>query len=261
MDKISIIIPAYNEEKRISKTLESYCKFFKELKKQKKLDFEILVSINNTSDRTPEIVEEYSKKNKEIRFLNFKKGGKGFAIIQGFKDALKRKNDLIGFVDADMATPPDSFYELVEKIKGYEGVIANRYLKESIIKPRQSLKRVIISRIGNIIIRSLFLFPYRDTQCGAKIFTRSSIKTILPTLGMTLWAFDVELLYQLRKKGFRIKQIKTRWEDKAGSKLNLKKTSLQMFLAIIQLRIVNSPFKRLLRPFKYPIGFIWRSIK
>jgi len=261
MDKISIIIPAYNEEKRIGNTLNEYEKFFKNLKKQKKIDFEIIVVINNTSDKTPEIVKKYSKKYKEIRFLNFKQGGKGFAIIQGFKYALKRKNDLIGFVDADMSTSPEEYYKLILGINGFDGIIANRYSKDSFIKPKQPIKRILVSRIGNFIIRNLFLFPYRDTQCGAKIFKRKPIKDILPSLGITQWAFDIDLLYQLRKKGFKIKQNKTKWEDKEGSKLNLKKASLQMFLAIIQLRIINSPFKKLLKPLKYPIGLIWRIVR
>ena len=93
--KISIIIPAHNEEKRISKTLEEYLKFFEKLKKEKILDFEILIVLNACTDSSLDIVKKYEKLHKEIRYLNFKKGGKGFAITEGFKDALKRENDLI----------------------------------------------------------------------------------------------------------------------------------------------------------------------
>src|SRR3989344_8183585 len=109
--KISIIIPAYNEEKRIGRTLEEYLKFFSIKKKQEKIrNFEILVVINNTKDRTEEIVKEKQKKCMELRYLNFKQGGKGFAITEGFKDALKRDNKLIGFVDADMSTSPEEYF-------------------------------------------------------------------------------------------------------------------------------------------------------
>ena len=106
MEKISIIIPAYNEEKRIKETLNSNLKFFKNLKKRKILDFEMIVAVNGSKDRTIEIVKGFAKKNKELRYLNLKRGAKGYAVIEGFKEALKGKSNLIGFKDADMATSP-----------------------------------------------------------------------------------------------------------------------------------------------------------
>ncbi|MEK6827619.1 MAG: glycosyltransferase, partial [Nanoarchaeota archaeon] len=98
---ISIVIPAYNEEKRIGKILENYGAFFEKKKKGREIsDFEILIVINNTKDNTEEVVKKFAKKYSEIRFIRFEKGGKGFAITEGFKDALKNeKNKLIGFVD------------------------------------------------------------------------------------------------------------------------------------------------------------------
>ena len=86
MQRVSIVIPAYNEEERIGKTLEEYCKFFR----KKKEIIEILVVLNACKDDTLKIVKRFQKKFKEIRFLDFERGGKGFAIVEGFKDALKR---------------------------------------------------------------------------------------------------------------------------------------------------------------------------
>lgn len=258
--KISIIIPAYNEEKRIASTLETYSKHFENLKKSKKINYELLIVINNTIDNTEKIVKKFQKKNKNIRYLNFKQGGKGFAIIEGFKDALKREdNDLIGFVDADMSTSPEEFAKLFDNIKYYHGIIASRYIKGAIVPSKQPIKRIIVSRIGNFIIRSLFLMPYRDTQCGAKIFRREAIRVILPKLGLTQWAFDIDLLYRIRKAGFRVKEHPTFWNDKEASKLNVKKASIQVFLAIIQLRINNSPFKPMLKILKPMVKYLWKK--
>ena len=78
---ISIIIPAHNEEKRIKETLEAYCSFFNELKQKNILNSEIIIVINNTTDKTEEIVKKYSNRYKEIKYLNFKQGGKGFALL------------------------------------------------------------------------------------------------------------------------------------------------------------------------------------
>ena len=88
-------MPAYNEEKRIGKTLEEYSSFFENLRKSKKIDYEILVVINNTKDNTEKVVKSYSKKNKRIIYLNLVRGGKGYAVIEGFKDALKERGILL----------------------------------------------------------------------------------------------------------------------------------------------------------------------
>ena len=241
--KLSVIIPAYNEEKRIKNTLENYCKSFR----NKNLEFEILVVLNACKDETFKIVKNSQKEFKEIKFMNLDRGGKGFAIIEGFKDSLKRENNLIGFVDADMATSPEAFYDLVKNIKDYDGIIASRWKKDSIIKTEQSLLRKITSRGFNFLIKSLLFLPYSDTQCGAKLFKRNVLKKVLEDIKVTKWAFDVDLLYLLKRNGFRIKEIPTIWEDKAGSKLNLIKVPFQMFSAIVRLRLVYSPFKFIIR--------------
>ncbi len=251
MKKVSIIIPAYNEEKRIKKTLEHYNSYFKNLKKEKKLDFEIIIVISGTTDKTEEIVKKYSKKNKEIKYLNFKQGGKGFAIIQGFKEALKGKSDLIGFVDADMATPPEAFYDLIRNIRNFDGVIANRWDKRSKIKTRQTLLRRFVSRGYNLIVRTLFLFPYRDTQCGAKLFKRGILERNINKLISSDMNFDVALLFCLKgEENAKIKSIPTIWNDKKESKVNLKRTPIKMLLSAMRLRLIHSPFKFIIRAYR-----------
>jgi len=243
MEKTSIIIPAHNEEKRIAKTLEEYYNFFIELKKQKKSDFEILVVLNACKDNTEKVVKNFSKKYKEILYLNFKRGGKGFAIVEGFKNSLKEKNDFIGFVDADMATPPKAFYDLMLNIKDIDGIIASRWKKDSVIKTKQTLLRIITSRGFNFLTRSILFLNYSDTQCGAKLFRKEALKKIINEIGTTKWAFDIDLLYRLKRKGCNVKEIPTTWDDQKGSKLNLIKVPFQMFSSIIRLRLFFSPFR------------------
>jgi glycosyltransferase involved in cell wall biosynthesis len=247
---ISIVIPAYNEEKRIGRTLERYGEFFKEKKESKEIkDFNILVVINNTTDKTEEIVKKFSKKYTEIKYLNFKEGGKGFAIVEGFKEVMKNKErGLMGFVDGDMSTPPEAFYDLIKKINGYDGVIADRWDKRSIITPKQSYFRRFISRGYNLIVRSLFLFPYSDTQCGAKLFKREILEKNINKFGKSKWGFDIVLLYCLRKESkAKIKSIPTVWHDEVGSKVNLKKTPVRMLASAVRLRLSHSPFNFMVR--------------
>ena len=241
--KLIIIIPAHNEETRIAKTLEEYGKYFQELKKGKKLDCEILVILNACKDNTLEVVRKAEKRHKIIKHLDFIEGGKGFAVKEGFKEALKGKAELIGFVDADMATRSEHFYELVKNIGEYDGAIASRYIKGSILTPKQGFSRRIAGFAFHMVVRALFFMPYRDTQCGCKLFKREVITKVLEQMSISGWAFDVDLLYTARKNGFKIKEIPTVWQDQAESKLNLKKASIQMFFAVVQLRLFKSPFK------------------
>lgn len=243
--KLSIIMPAYNEEKRIGPTLEAYSKYFDSIKK--KIDCNILVVINNTTDKTLKIVRRFADKNKKISYLNLKEGGKGYAIKEGFRHELNKNVDLIGFVDADMSTKPEDFSELALNLGNYDGAIASRYLKNSIVNPKPTFLRIVVSRIFNFLIRVLFLFPYKDTQCGAKVFKKEAIKKVTPHLINTQWAFDVDLLYNLRKFGFNIKEEPTKWSDKKYSKLNVAKVGPKMALSLFRLRLLNSPFEFLVR--------------
>jgi len=255
MNKLCIVIPAYNEEKRIGKTLEKYSLFFEKARKNRELDYEILVVINNTKDKTESIVKSFSKKNKRIIYLNLIRGGKGYAVVSGFRDTLKRKNELIGFVDADLSTSPEEYLKLVKNISSYDGIIASRYIPGAILSPKQTIARIIASRVYNFYIRSLLFFPYSDTQCGAKLFKRKTIESILPSLTMSQWAFDIDLLYISKKKGFKIKEFPTVWSDKTFSKIKLLSSGPMMALAILRLRLLNSPLKGFIKlydnlPFK-----------
>ena len=99
----------------------------------------------------------------------------------------------------------------------------------------------------NSVIRALLLIPYRDTQCGAKLFSREALKSTINEMGMTKWAFDVELIYKIRKKGYKIKEIPTKWSNQDYSTINFMKSGPWMVLGIIRLRLLNSPFKFLVR--------------
>ncbi|HJZ19256.1 MAG TPA: glycosyltransferase [Candidatus Nanoarchaeia archaeon] len=249
MQKVSMIIPAHNEEKRIGQMLDAYLKYFLDLKRQNVLDFEMIVVLNNCNDGTLDVVKK--RKCKELKILNFKRGGKGFALIEGFKEALKSDFELIGFVDADMATPPNAFHGLIRHIENADGVIANRWDKRSKIKPEQTIARKITSSGYNMIIRSLFFFPFRDTQCGAKLFRRKVLEKNIYKIVSSDWNFDVALLFCLRKESNAvIKSVPTEWSDKIGSKINIRKTPIRMFMSAIRLRMIHSPIRDFVRIYR-----------
>lgn len=236
MQRISIIIPAHNEEHRIKNTLQTYLNFFESLKQKVILDYEILVVLNGCSDNTLGVVQEMQINFPECLILNLSDAGKGLAIKAGFLDALHRPNDLIGFVDADMATSPAAFFALVQNMQGFDGVIASRYRPDSVIYPaRPWIKRWGSKLFYESLITLLFGMQYSDYQCGAKIFTRAVIARIAPHLTVKQWAFDVELLYLCKKYGFIIQEIATEWYDRAGSKLRIS-SGFKMLSELVRVR-------------------------
>ncbi|MEI6731238.1 MAG: glycosyltransferase [archaeon] len=245
--KIGIVIPAYNEEKRIAKTLQAYSKYFENARKKGEFDYELLIVINGTTDSTPKIVSSFVRKNKRIKSLNLKRGGKGFAVRAGFTNFLKRKFDLIGFVDADLATSPEAYNELISNISNYDGIIASRYIPGAKVSPKPTLARMFVSRVFNILIRVVLFLPYQDTQCGAKLFKREALGPIMPNLSMSNWAFDVDILFNLQRQGFKIREYPTTWSDQKYSKINFMQAGPFMALSIIRLGLINSPFRFVMR--------------
>jgi len=227
---LSIIIPAHNEEERIGKTLEAYLNFFN--------NAEFIVVLNGCRDNTLKVVKDWQKKFPQLNYLNIKEAiGKGGALKEGFKAA---KGNLIGFVDADMATSPKEYKKLIDNIEGVDGVIASRYLKGSVAK--RSNFRKIISFGLYLVVKILFHLPYRDTQCGAKVFRRKVIKKILPEMKLNNMMIDVEMLVLARKYKFKIKEIPTVWLEKGksdflGSPFKVLKNSIILFFSLIKLRM------------------------
>ena len=231
--KISIIIPAYNEEKRIKSTLEAYTHFFN----QQDLDYELLVVINGTTDSTPQIVKTLQRSIANIVMIEILQGGKGLAIAAGFKNALERHNDLIGFVDADMATSPHDFLDLIKNINGYDAIIASRYMPGAqVTPPRPLIKRWGSKIFFETLTRLFFGLNYYDTQCGAKLFKRLVIEKITSHLSVRQWAFDIEILYLCKRFGFSVKEWPTVWHDQAGSKLRMMRAGSRMLGTLFKLR-------------------------
>lgn len=225
----SIIIPAYNEEKRIEQTLISYTNFFKDK------NSEIFIVLNGCTDNTSLIVEKFSKKHPQVKYKNYpQKLGKGGAIIEGFKLV---SGSIIAYTDADGSTKPEDLFNLTKKIENYDAVIGSRWLRDSVIIKKQNLIRIILGRAYNILVRLILNLPFKDTQCASKIFKRNAILTILPEIEVTNFSFDAALLYKLNRKGFKIKEEPIVWENKGGSTVKITKDVPKMLLAIIKIRL------------------------
>jgi glycosyltransferase involved in cell wall biosynthesis len=245
-DSLLLLIPAYNEEHRIEPVLREYARFFRAHYAGR---FEIVVVLNGCVDNTAGVVRKVAEEYAEIRFLDFAAPiGKGGALIEGLK--LAPSADFIGYVDADGATPPKAFLDLVQSLDKADCVIGSRWIQGAVLHQAQTSRRQFASRIFHAIVQGLFWMNIRDTQCGAKVMRRTAVETIHSMLRIADMAFDINLLYSLRRAGFKIQELPTEWTDQTGSKVKLGKTSLTMLLSVLRLRLVYSPFYSWLRPLR-----------
>ena len=235
---VLLLIPAYNEERRIEPVLRDYARFFQEHYEGK---FELVVVLNGCRDNTLGVVQKVAAEYPSVSWREFKAPiNKGGALIEGLK--LAPMADLIGYVDADGATPPRAFMDIVKNINGYDCVIGSRWLPGAVLHQEQSGKRQFASRIFHLIVEGLFWMHIRDTQCGAKIMRREAIEKIHSRLRIADMAFDINLLYSLKKAGYKILELPTEWTDKVGSKVVLGNTSISMLLSVIRIRLMYWPF-------------------
>jgi len=237
--KLSIVIPACNEEARIGAMLDAYLPYFTS---RYGGSVEFLVVVNGTTDQTARVVESYIPRYPGLRcIVEPERIGKGGAVRRGFAAAT---GDHVGYADADGATPPDAFDDLVAHAGDAPVVIASRWCPGSVVHPRQPLMRRVISRVFNLLTRGLLGLRLSDTQCGAKVLRRDVVEHILASGGLvTQWAFDVDLLLQAKHGGFAIIELPTVWHDVSGSKIVVTESSIEMLAALIRLRLLYSPFR------------------
>ncbi len=169
--------------------------------------------------------------------------------------------DLIGYVDADGATPPRAFLDLVRHIGAADCVIGSRWLPGAVIHQSQTGNRQFASRVFHLIVQLLFWLNIRDTQCGAKVMKREVVEKIHPFLRIADMAFDINLLVALKRAGFHIQEVPTEWTDQAGSKVALGRSSLTMFLSVLRVRLIYSPFYQLLRPLRPLEGWVYTKLR
>jgi glycosyltransferase involved in cell wall biosynthesis len=252
-----LLIPAYNEEHRIEPVLRNYAAHFRDHYPGK---FQLVVVLNGCRDNTLGVVRKVAAEFPAVSALEFKEPiGKGGALIEGLK--LAPLADVIGYVDADGATPPRAFHDLVRRIHEADCVIGSRWLPGAVLHQQQTGKRRFASRAFHLIVQCLFWMNIRDTQCGAKVLRRQAAEKVHASLRIADMAFDINLLYSLKRAGCRVLEVPTEWTDQVGSKVTLFRTSLVMFLSAVRVRLIYSPLYRWLRPLRPLEGWVYRKLK
>lgn len=218
MKKLSVVIPAYNEEKRITETLQSVDGY---LEKQA-YDYEIVVIDNNSKDRTSEVVKGLQATTvQKSSVVVVKTPGKGAAVKTGLLEATT--GDIVMFMDADNATPISEIEKFLPYFdQGYDVVIGSRYTNPDLVKVHQPFYRIVLSRMSNLLIQFLAVPGIKDTQLGFKAFTATAAKDIFPLVTVLRWGFDMEVLTIARTRGYKIKEVGVSWTEHGGGHVPLK---------------------------------------
>jgi glycosyltransferase involved in cell wall biosynthesis len=224
--RVDIVIPAHNEEERIGSTLDAY------LNHPTEHDLRLLVALDNCTDGTAEVVASHAARGAEVSSVSYPKLGKGGVLMEAFR---RCDADMVGFVDADGATPPGELLRLVDAAAGVDGAIATRRHPAAVLPARRGFKRGVASAGFAFGVRKLFGLPYDDTQCGAKVFRRRAIERVLPLLSSRDFLFDVDVLLVARRLGLRIAAVPTVWIDREGSRLSPGSDTARMAASAVRL--------------------------
>ena len=229
--KYSIIVPAYNERRRIGATLENLVAHLR----AKQWSAEVVVVDDGSSDDTTEIVTRMGEESPEIRLVrNPGNRGKGYAVRNGMMQA---RGSILLFTDADLSAPIAEAEKLfAEMEKGADVAIGSRWLDSSLQYHRQPLKRRILGRIYNLFVRGLLGFPYRDTQCGFKAFTREAAEKIFPLQRISRWGFDPEVLYLAHRQRLKVAEVPVIWGHDERSTIHPYRDGFRMGCDVLKIR-------------------------
>ncbi|HVE39273.1 MAG TPA: dolichyl-phosphate beta-glucosyltransferase [Planctomycetota bacterium] len=227
---LSIVIPAYNEERRLPPTLERISEFLAGAG----YDGEVIVVDDGSRDRTPDVLAELRPRHPRLRVLRHPMNtGKGFAVRAG---VLAATRDAVLLCDADLSTPieeVDRLWRWVER--GYDVVLGSRALPRSELAVKQPLHRRGMGRVFNLLVSLTCVRGIRDTQCGFKLFRSAAARETFGSLKTFGFAFDVEILVRSRRLGHRLAEVPVRWSDMPGSRIRPLRDSCRMAMEIVRI--------------------------
>ena len=228
---LSIIIPAYNEETRLPRALESIATYAA----SKSFALEVLVVDDGSRDDTATAATRAAASWPAVRLLrNPGNRGKGYSVRHAMLEAAGR---VALFTDADLATPIEEADQLLEALEaGHDVAIGSRALRPELIEVHQSRMREAVGKIFNLLVRMFTRLPFRDTQCGFKLFRREAARAVFGRQQIDGFGFDVEVLYLARKFGYRVAEVPVRWSHDQDTKVRMFSAGARMFADLWRIR-------------------------
>ncbi len=247
-DGISLVIPAYNEEDRLSKSLEAYLPVLKSFHRP----YEIIVVIDGM-DNTYGVAQGYASQG--VRPFRYDmKLGKGGAIREGI---LLARHVTIAWVDADGSLSAHDLQTMLEVSSGFDCVVASRWVAGSVWLEKEPLFNRAVGRVFNFMVRGTLGLPIADTQCGAKVFKASIARHVISSTVVTNRTFDVAVLYHARKSGASMVEVPVSWRHDADTRMPIFRVIPIMFITLIGIRLMNLPIRKYL-PTRFVDYFVRR---
>ena len=227
----SIVIPAYNEERRLGAGLESILACVAE----QRWEAEILVVDDGSRDATARLAAEFAARHPAVRLLqNPGNRGKGYSVRHGMLEA---QGEFLLFTDADLSAPIAEAAKLFAALRaGAEIAIGSRWLESETQTLRQPFYRQLFGRLFNLLLRLLLGLRFKDTQCGFKAFTRRAAGELFPLQRIERWAFDPELLYLARRRKLAVQEVAVEWAHDPRSTIRALRDGPRMFWDLLRIR-------------------------
>ena len=232
MKSISVVVPVYNEERRLPGSLFRILSYLR----SGNFDYEVVISDDGSTDSTLHSIEYLVRSGEgRVKVLGGEENrGKGHATGKGVLAASK---EYILFTDADLSTPIEELEKLSAALDaGSDIAIASRALPGSDVRVRQSWLRETMGKVFNFILRLLGLTRFRDTQCGFKMFRRNVARRLFRCSRVSGFAFDMEILFLAGKFGYSVAEVPVVWVDSPSSRVSILGDPVSMFLDSIQVR-------------------------
>jgi len=232
---VDIVIPVLNEEKGLPQSMMILSQFLHD--NLSRNPWRIVIADNGSTDSTRSVSEMLAQKYPGISYVYIPQRGRGRALRTAW---LESDADIVSYMDVDLSTNLNSFPRLIQAVEeGYDIAIGSRLSARA--KVRRSLKREVISRSYNMMIKSLFFVSFSDAQCGFKAVSRNAAQALVPLVKNNNWFFDTELLIIAAKRGFRIREIPVDWVEDPDSRVKVLRTAWEDLKGLMRLRFGGIP--------------------
>lgn len=232
--ELSIVVPAYNEESRLTRTL-GRIRDFVASRRMAPDQVEIIVVDDGSTDRTPQVAQKWASEMPSVRlFSNGRNRGKGFSVRRGMLEARGR----VGlFTDADLSAPMEEAEKLLTELQaGNDIAIGSRAMDRSLIAVHQSRLREVAGVIFNGFVRIFTGLAFHDTQCGFKAFVLEPTRILFKQQRIERFGFDPEILFLAKRHGLRAIEVPVRWAHDPATKVHVFGDGLRMFSDLIYIR-------------------------
>jgi glycosyltransferase involved in cell wall biosynthesis len=217
---VDIVIPVFNESRILPATIGTLVAF---LSHSCPYDWRVLIADNASTDETPAVVRDLERRHDRVRGVRIESKGRGIALRNTWTGSGAAWHV---YMDADLSTGLDALGPLLQRLAdGYDIAAGSRHVPHAVLT--RSLRRDVLSRMYNVLLRALFRTSLSDAQCGFKAVTRRVVTELVPHVKSNKWFFDTELLVMAERAGYRVAEVPVRWVEDRDSRVNIPQTVIE----------------------------------